>query len=277
MDTYGVEVDGALTGKIGVSFADIRDRILPFLRRQETLTLSNKSYHAELSHTLGDFRAKLVSTLAVVEELSRKGQETIQGRPFREILGKLIIPVDEKVDADAACNAFDKWAADAVPQTTSLLKALDMACANYAEGEDCMAEFADVFRNATEFWTLALDMLVCDYVFEHVDMKFKTKLCRDLVKFFPEVIEKGSLFLSHCEANKFDFGENAEHIVARAQEIVDAAENRLDVYTKVKKMISTLGVATAFDQWKDSFAYSKTLAAEVSDYSEDYPENCPEK
>ena len=264
MDTYGVEVDGALTGKNGVFFADIRDRILPFLRRQETLTLSNKSYHAELSHTLGDFRAKLVSTLAVVEELSRKGQETIQGRPFREILGKLIIPVDEKVDADAACNAFDKWAADAVPQTTSLLKALDMACANYAEGEDCMAEFADVFRNATEFWTLALDMLVCDYVFEHVDMKFKTKLCRDLVKFFPEVIEKGSLFLSHCDANKFDFGENAEHIVARAQEIVDAAENRLDVYTKVKKMISTLGVATAFDQWKDSFAYSKTLAAEVS-------------
>ena len=65
--------------------------------------------------------------------------------------------------------------------------------------------------------------------------------------------------------------------MARAQEIVDAAENRLDVYTKVKKMISTLGVATAFDQWKDSFAYSKTLAAEVSDYPEDYPENCPEK
>ena len=97
MDTYGVEVDGALTGKIGVFFADIRDRILPFLRRQETLTLSNKSYHAELSHTLGDFRAKLVSTLAVVEELSRKGQETIQGRPFREILGKLIIPVDELI------------------------------------------------------------------------------------------------------------------------------------------------------------------------------------
>ena len=97
------------------------------------------------------------------------------------------------------------------------------------------------------------------------------------MKFFPEVIEKGSLFLSHCEANKFDFGENAEHIVARAQENVDAAENRLDVYTKVKKMISTLGVATAFDQWKDSFAYSKTLAAEVSDCPEDYPENCPEK
>ena len=97
MDTYGVEVDGALTGKIGVFFTDIRDRILPFLRRQETLTLSNKSYHAELSHTLGDFRAKLVSTLAVVEELSRKDQETIQGRPFREILGKLIIPVDELI------------------------------------------------------------------------------------------------------------------------------------------------------------------------------------
>ena len=52
--------------------------------------------------------------------------------------------------------------------------------------------------------------------------------------------------------------------MARAQEIVDVAENRLDVYTKVKKMISTLGVATAFDQWKDSFAYSKTLAAEAS-------------
>lgn len=273
MDTYGVEVDGALTGKVGVFFTDIRDRILPFLRRQETLTVSNKSYHAELSRMLGDFRAKLVSTLAVVEELSRKDQETIQGRSFREILGKLIIPVDDKVDADAACDAFHKWAAGAVPQTASLLKALDMACANYAEGVDCMTEFADVFRNATEFWTLALDMLVCDYVFEHVDMKFKTKFCRDLVKFFPEVIEKGSLFLSHCEANKFDFGENAEHIVARAQEIVDAAENRLDVYTKVKKMISTLGVATAFDQWKDSFAYSKSLAAEASDY----PENCPEK
>ena len=84
-----------MTGKIGVFFTDIRDRILPFLRRQETLTVSNKSYHAELRRTLGDFRAKLVSTLAVIEELSRKGQETIQGRSFREILGKLIIPVDE--------------------------------------------------------------------------------------------------------------------------------------------------------------------------------------
>ena len=65
--------------------------------------------------------------------------------------------------------------------------------------------------------------------------------------------------------------------MARAQEIVDAAENRLDVYTKVKKMISTLGVATAFDQWKESFAYSKMLVAEASDNPEDCPENCPEK
>ena len=263
MDTYGVAVDGVLTGKVGVLFADIRDRILPFLRREEALTLRDKSYQAEFRRTVGDFRAKLVSTLAAVEELSGAVQETIQGRSFKEILGKLVIQVDEKVDADAACDAFSKWAADAVPQTMSLLKALDAACANYTEGVDCMTEFADIFRNAAEFWTLALDMLFCDYVFEHVEMKFKTKFCRDLVKFFPEVIEKGSVFLGHCEANKFDFGKSAAYIMTRAQEIVDVAENRLDVYTKVKKMISTLGVATAFDQWKDSFAYSRTLAAEA--------------
>ena len=263
METYGVEVDRVLTGKVGVLFADIRDRILPFLRRVEAQTLRDKSYHAELRRAVGDFRAKLVSTLAAVEELSGKVQKTIQGRTFKEILGKFVIPVDEEVDSDAACDAFNKWAVDAVPQTASLFKALDAACANYTEGVDCMTEFADVFRNAAEFWTLALDMLVCDYVFEHVDMKFKTKFCRDLVKFFPEVIEKGSLFLGHCEANKFDFGENAEYVVTRAQEIVNAAENRFDVYTKVKKMISSAGIAAAFDQWKDSVAYSRRLAAEA--------------
>lgn len=261
METYGVVVEGVLTGNVGVLYADIRDRILPFLRRQEAMTLNEKSSHAKLRRTVGDFRTKLVSVLGGIEELSRNGRAAILGRSFREILGKLVIPMDETIDADAACDAFNNWVADAVPKTTPLLKVLDAACANYSEGMDCMTEFSDVFRNAVEFWTLALDMLVCDHVFEHVDMKFKTKLCRDLVKFFPEVIEKGSLFLCHYDANKFDFGKSAEYVVTRAQEIVNAAENRWDVYTTVKKMISSAGIVAAFEQWKTALAYSKQLAS----------------
>ena len=123
-----------------------------------------------------------------------------------------------------------------------------------------MEEFAGVFRCATDFWSMAMDVYMCDYVFENVEMKFKKKVCKDIIKFMPNVIVRGEAFLDLHDHGKFDFGKNTEFILTRAKEVVEAAGNRLQVYREARNYAEEFGMPAAFEQWKRSLEFSKRLA-----------------
>ena len=59
---------------------------------------------------------------------------------------------------------------------------------------------------------------------------------------------------------KFDFGQNTEYILSRAEEVVDAADNRLQVYRKVRNCAEKFGMPAAFEEWRRGLEVSRQLA-----------------
>ena len=113
---------------------------------------------------------------------------------------------------------------------------------------------------AIDFWDAAADVYVCDYIFENAEMKYKMKVCRDIIKPMPEIIRSGEAFLNRCDAQKFDFGKNHEHVIEMAEEAVDVATNRLDVYRNVRSIAEDSGIAAAFADWRRAYEVSARLA-----------------
>lgn len=95
---------------------------------------------------------------------------------------------------------------------------------------------------------------------DNVEMKFKKKVCKDIIKFLPNAIVRGKAFLDLYGHGKFDFGKNTEFILARAEEVVEAAENRLKVYREARNFAEKFGMPAAFEQWKRGLEISRQLA-----------------
>ena len=260
METYDVNFDALMATNVGTVIRGIRNSLLPFLHRQEEESRRALEYHQSVKKELEETRARLQSVRSELTALAGKVASEVGGKGFRETLATTRGPIKQMVDVDAACASFTDWVAGCDHATEDLQKALDVSLADETEGVACMTEFLGVFRGAIKFWESALDVYVCDYVFEQAQMKYKTKICRDIVKMLPLVIQDGNLFLSQFDAGKFDFGKNNEYFRERADEVVEAAANRLDVYRKVKASIANHGIAATFDEWKHAKEYSKSLA-----------------
>ena len=257
METFDVDLAGFLPTDAGIAYANIRDKVLPYLQKLAEECRASYEFHGGVVKELDAFRVKLSGLRDSLIELTRKCEGEICGRSFREILMFDAGPVAKEIDPNAACAAFNGWANGVDDGTGDLLKAVSRSCENETEGVKCMEEFLSVFRGAIEFWEAAKDVYVCDYVFAQAAMKYKMKICRDIIRLMPTVIQKGEVFLAQCDANKFDFGKNEEYILERADEAVEAAENRLDVYRKAKAVAERSGIGAAFEEWKRCYEAAK--------------------
>ena len=264
METYGIGIDKFLATDAGIVYLDIRDRILPYLRTQlENAERAGVNIKGKVK-ALDRVRTRLDDVRIALSEVLRACEGDIGGIPFREaVLGRSDAgPCADEVNA--ACNAFGEWARNANAGMEGLCTVLDRACSENEEGRKCMEEFYGVFRCAMDFWSTAMDVYICDYVFENVEMKFKKKVCKDIIKFMPDALALGEAFLELHNREKFDFGQNTEYILARAEEVVDAADNRLQVYRKVRNYAEKFGMPAAFDEWRRGLEVSKQFAERQS-------------
>lgn len=259
METYDVNIDALMATNVGIAIKDIRTSLLPFLRRREEESRRTFEYLQGVKKELEETQARLQTVRTELDALAGIIEGEVGGRGFRETIAATAGPIRQIVDVDSACASFADWVAGCGRATEGLRSAIGVSLADKAEGVACMTEFLGVFRGAIKFWESALDVYVCDYVFEHSQMKFKTKVCRDIVKMLPPVIQAGNLFLSQFDAGKFDFGKHNEYFRERAVEVVEAAENRLGFYRKIKALIGSRGIAAAFDEWKSANEYSRSL------------------
>jgi hypothetical protein len=258
METYGVSLESFLKTAAGTVYADIHDKILPYLRKQESDCLGALDSQRRILKELDGFRNRLEFVRTELADLSQKAEGEICGRPFRKAVALRIKPEENDSKVDAACEAFARWSGNSVAATDGF--AVHDACATNTEGVKCMKEFSAVFRMAIDFWNDAADIYICDYVFENAEMKFKIKICRDIIKAMPIIIRSGEAFLNRCDAQKFDFGKNHERVIEMAEEAVGGAKNRLGFYRKVRSMAEDSGIAAAFAEWRRSYEFSTRMA-----------------
>ena len=260
METYGVKLEPFLETDAGSVYADIRDKILPYLRKQEENCLCSLDYQRRKLKELDEFLARLEFVRTELSNLLQKTQSDICGKSFREIVALRPAPEENDFEVGVACEEFANWSGKSAAATDRLLYAVRDACAVNTEGVKCMREFSAVFRMAIDFWNAATDVYVCDYVFQNVEMKYKMKVCRDIVKAMPGIIRSGEAFLDRCDAQKFDFGRNHERVIELAEEAVGVAMNRLDVYRNVRSMAEKSGIDATFEEWKRSYDFSARMA-----------------
>ena len=203
METYGLQLESFLKTDAGTVYADIRDKILPYLRKQEADCLDSPDLQRRTLKELDGFRARLEFVRTELADLSQRAGSEICGRPFRSAVAFRPVPEESDSEVDAACKAFADWSGNSFAATDKLLHAVHDACAVKTEGIKCMKEFSAVFRMAIEFWAAAADVYVCDYIFANAEMKYKMKICRDIIKAMPVIIRSGEAFLNRCDARKF--------------------------------------------------------------------------
>ena len=177
-----------------------------------------------------DVRTRLVSVRNDLAKIRQTLNGTIDGKAFREILNGSKKRLNSDVNVDSIMSSFANWVSGSNDATEGMLKAIDMTYADEREGVACMTEFLGVFKDSVKFWETAIDIYVCDYMFEHVQMKYKTKVCRTIVKILPGALQEGRKFLVRFDGGKFDFGKNSEYVREKAEEVLQAAANWLDVY-----------------------------------------------
>ena len=260
METYGAQLESFLRTDAGTVYADIRDKILPYLRKQEADCLGSLDLQRRTLKELDGFRARLEFARAELADLSEKAKSDICGRPFRSAVAFRPEPEESDPEVDTACRAFADWSGNSFAATDKLLHAVHDACAVKTEGIKCMKEFSAVFRMAIDFWDDAADVYVCDYIFANAEMKYKMKICRDIIRAMPVIIQSGEAFLNKCNAQKFDFGSSHERVIELAEEAVGAASNRLYVYRNVRSMAEEDGIGAAFAEWRRSYDFSARLA-----------------
>jgi len=240
-------------------YGEIRDKVLPYFRRE--LESARALFAIEKGHIekLGAFVAKLDAACAALKDLARESKGTIGSQPFTDVLARGHGSKGLEVDPMQACAEFSDWIGG-MSAATNVRLAVQTACASCTEAGKCAEEFISVFATGIEFWELVLDFYLCDYVFEHAEMKYKMKLCRDFIKFFPQVTKKGDAFLTLYDAGKFDLKQNTELMLQWANEVYEQSQNRLQFYRRIKAVAESSGIAQAFEEWKQAVAYSKKLA-----------------
>jgi len=260
MNTYDVNLDGFFATEVGRVYGEIRDKILPYLRRERDGAKMLFATEHSFIDRLGAFASRLDTACATLKDLVRESKRDIGTQSFLDVLKRRNKTNGAVSDPSCGCDEFVDWVAGMDVATSSIRCALNKACERCGEAVKCAEEFDAVFATGIEFWETVLDFYLCDYVFEHADMKYKMKICRDFIKFFPQVTQKGNAFLTLFDAGKYDFKQNAELVLQWANEVYEQSQKRLQFYRHVKSMAESCGMASAFEEWKRAFDYSTKIA-----------------
>ena len=95
----------------GTVYVDIRDKILPYLRKQEADCLGSLDLQRRTLKELDGFRARLEFARAELADLSEKAKSDICGRPFHSAVAFRPEPEESDPEVDTACKAFADFSA----------------------------------------------------------------------------------------------------------------------------------------------------------------------
>jgi len=260
MNTYDVNLDGFFATEVGRVYGEVRDKILPYLRRERDGVKALYASDAACIEKLRAFASRLDETCTTLKDLVRESNGRIGKQSFTDVLKLRGENKGSAIDASLSCRELADWVGGMDAATSNIRLAVKSVCEHCREAVKCAEEFDVVFATGIEFWELVLDFYLCDYVFEHAEMKYKMKICRDFIKFFPLVTQKGDAFLTLYDRGKYDFKQNTELVLQWANEVYEQSQNRLQFYRHVKIMAESSGMASAFEEWKRAFDYSTKIA-----------------
>lgn len=245
METYGVSFDGFQPTCGWQMYRNVEEHMIPNLK-------SEVERYRKLRDKASKELAALKSLEADVTGLC-KGREGLAAK-LRMHAGDDTATLSDLMtngiataqnDERAHWEGLVSWLDESKSPVEQIASFYETACARteYALHfcEECMTEY----ENAIRFWTQTLELERAHWVFEKAELKYKTKICREIVKSLSE-------YVGECRAQIgwLETGHDAEVLKDTPMRedlewLLREATADLAYYRQIKSDIATVGIDEA--------------------------------
>ena len=241
METYGVSFDGFQPSCGWPMYKHVKEELIPQLKSEvERWRVRRDAAEGERTALKG-LKADIDGLVKSRAGLVAKLQASISsgGAKVDDVMPLGV--KEAEVETDCTWPELSSWLTDAASPLGQISFFYKYACER-AEGK--LSLFQNCFESTDadiRFWTRTLELQHAYWVFEKVELKYKTKVCRELVKALAD-------YIGDCreQLGRYDSEESRSSALYEYIEwLLKEAEADLAYYRQIKADIAEVGVEEA--------------------------------
>ena len=241
METYGVSFDGFQPSCGWPMYKHVKEELIPQLEREVERWRARRDAAEGERTALKGLKPDVDGLIKSRAGLVAKLQTTVSGGGTK-VDDMMPLGVKEaEVETDVTWPELSSWLTDAA----NPLGQISFFYKNACERADCkLALYQNCFESTEtdiHFWTRTLELQHAYWVFEKVELKYKTKACRKLVKALAD-------YICDCREQLGRFDDEESRMSALYEDIewlLKEAEADLAYYRQIKADIAEVGVVEA--------------------------------
>ena len=241
METYGVSFDGFQPSCGWPMYKHVKEELIPQLEREvERWRVRRDAAESERTALKGlksDIDGLLESRAGLVAKL-----QTSISSGGAKVDDVMPLGVKEaEIETDVTWPELSSWLTDAANPLGRISFFYKHACKRADSSLDLLQNCFESTETDIHFWTRTLELQHAYWVFEKVERKYKTKVCRELVKALAD-------YICDCreQLGRFDTEESRSSSLRDDIEwLLKEAEADLAYYRQIKADIAEVGVEEA--------------------------------
>lgn len=241
METYGVSFDGFQPSCGWPMYKHVEEVLIPDLKCEIERWRARREEAANEWTALKGLNSDVDGLVQSRAGLVAKLQASISGR---EIKVNDVMPLGVKeagIKTGGSWPELASWLNEAATPLGQIAIFYKHACERAEFNLDFLQNCVESVELDIRFWTRTLELQRAFWVFEKVELKYKTKVCRELVKALGD-------YIGDCreQVRRFDNEENRSSALYEDLEwLLREAEADIAYYRQIKADIAEFGVEEA--------------------------------
>ena len=244
METYGVNFDGFEPSCGWAMYKHTEEELIPNLKAEVERWRVRRDGAASERAALKGLKSDFEGLSKARDGLAGKLKAKISGR---EITVNDVMPLgvqEEKIKTSSSWQELSSW----LDAARSPVEQMGLFYKHACERTDYNLAFFENLVESTEvdirFWERTLELQRAYWVFEKAEHKYKTKICRELVKALSD-------YIGDCreQLGRYDRDEDKKSALYEDIEwLFNEAQEDLAYYRQIKADIAAVGVEEALKQ-----------------------------
>lgn len=244
METYGVNFDGFEPSCGWAMYKHTEEELIPNLKAEVERWRVRRDDAANERAALKGLKSDFEGLSKARDGLAGKLKAKISGR---EITVNDVMPLgvqEEKIKTSSSWQELSSW----LDAARSPVEQMGLFYKHACERADYNLAFFENLVESTEvdirFWEQTLELQRAYWVFEKAEYKYKTKICRELVKALSD-------YIGDCreQLGRYDRDEDKKSTLYEDIEwLFNEAQEDLVYYRQIKADIAAVGVEEALKQ-----------------------------
>ena len=245
METYGVSFDGFQPTCGWQMYRNVEEHMIPNLRSEVERYRKLRDKASEELAALKSLEADVTGLCKGREGLAAKLQRRTGAdtTTLSDLITDGIAPAQS--DESAIWKGLVSWLDESKSPIEQIASFYETTCARTEYALHFCEEYITEYGNAIRFWTQTLELERAHWVFEKAELKYKTKICREIVKSLSE-------YVGECRAQLgwLETGHDAEVLKdtpmrEELEWLLRESTADLAYYRQIKSDIAEFGVEDA--------------------------------